>query len=332
MDGRLWLTTIVPFAASLLSRSPRLPYRYRHWTSEELADIPQEILVESARIIELQLLIRQFLASRWVVIHFNDRDLVTSDAGYALYTTPDGHGSAYVFTIDTHTAVMVEPGVRGQTLYWLGDRWGAVMAHVDLDPSQAMDFNQTMGAFANRVVFGPTQEVVDEAAQYLGMAPPQMSAGTALFPVLDPATHIYDYFRVVCALSGDPIGAQERADALDWKRIAPSDAGAFVAVEVTCAERTFSGVLICDGWVVVDLTRGINLRAARIANNDPNASLPRRWDSCKTSNQERCHPGQDRITEACSTDGNAVTKILGRYRWSNGGVARHEWRSAERMT
>jgi hypothetical protein len=155
---------------------------------------------------------------------------------------------------------MIVSRTSGSVLQWREDRWLAQIEHYNLDDSGVAELKRSIGAFATKAVFGPTQQAVDEASQHLGKAGP-LTPG--LLEGGDLGCHIYDYFRVLSALQSGPDQAQERADGLDWSAIEDKQWTAPVAVELLFQDRTEGGVRVEGNNLVIDLAYGIKTREKR---------------------------------------------------------------------
>jgi hypothetical protein len=219
-DARDWLRGAVVFVAGLFARGPEF--------QEEFAErLPASLRQESprlgspdhatgARVVDLQVLLAPILAARWAVVHFaDDEDLVVSDRGYTLRMTPGGGLLRYAIPVSRQAALVLTPRDRGTPLLWSGSSWVVEVEHFDADPGDAAALNQATGAFARQAVFGSSQHGVEQAGADLGKAD-RLTAG--LFEVLDPASHLYDYFRVLIAIAEPPGADRSLNDEGDWKK------------------------------------------------------------------------------------------------------------------
>ncbi len=268
LDGHLWLTTVVPFVAGLFVRAPgfqqEFTQRFPVGADELSGDVPNNATV--ARLIDFQLLLAPLLAARWTVLHFSTEvELVTSDRGFALTSTPLGTDPSYVVPTGRHTAVVVTPQICGQPLHLANGRWLTNLAHVHAQDIEGPGLKRAIGAFARDEVYGPTREAVTEASRQLGEAP---TLGAELFESLDPASHLYDYFRLLSVLASGPCDAQSRADSLDWSTISESDWTSPVVIELLFPDRTRGGVRVEDEHVTVDLAYGVAIHKDRRRRGD----------------------------------------------------------------
>jgi len=269
LDGQLWARGAVLFLAGLFVRGPEFQDEF----ARRIAAISRDLRMDGAsnavagRLIDFQLLLAPVLAARWTVLHFGPTvELITSDRGYALTSTPDGSEHAYVVPIDRHTALVVAPRSAGVPLFWREGSWSAQVEHRDAPDAEAPALNRAIAAFAIEAVFGSRRETVEAVAGQVGAAP-RLSAG--LFAGLDPVSHLYDYFRVLAALKVDPGEAAAAARGLDWSHISDADWTAPIIVELLFPERAKGGVSVGEGRIVVDLSYGIALREARREAKDP---------------------------------------------------------------
>jgi len=161
--------------------------------------------------------------------------------------------------------VLITPRPRGAPLTWTGRRWTAELEHFDAADEEVAALNRAMGAFARHAVFGPTQSAVVAASADLAAAD-RLTAG--LFEVLDPASHLYDYFRVLAALGSAPAEDGPVTSAIDWSCISEDDWSAPIVFEALFPERSGGGVSIRDNRLTIDLTYGIEQRRVRRATGD----------------------------------------------------------------
>jgi tetratricopeptide (TPR) repeat protein len=105
---------------------------------------------------------------------------------------------------------------------------------------------------------------VEAASRQLGMAD-RLTAG--LFEALDPASHLYDYFRALAVLASPPTNEGQTSD-IDWCAISEADWSAPIVVEVLSPERTIGGISVRDNRLTIDLTYGIEQRRIRKASGD----------------------------------------------------------------
>lgn len=268
LDGHTWLTVLVPFVAGLFVRGPDFSQEFWERIPMDLdgLTVDRSDNATAARLMDFQLLLARVMAARWVVLHFPaGAELVTSDRGFALTSTPDGAEHGYLVPISRRTAIVVVPRTCGCPLRWTDERWVAQVEHRDVAAAEAPALNQAMGAFARHEVYGETRKAVTEASRQLAQAP---YLGTGLFEPIDPASHPYDYFRVLSLIGAGPDEAQLRADRLDWSTINEADWTAPVVVELLFPSRAKGGVRVEGNEVVVDLAFGIKQRTARRAAGD----------------------------------------------------------------
>lgn len=267
LDGRAWAVNLVPFVAGLFMRGPEFHEEFAERLPASLVTTfldNQPDHATLARLIDLQVLLTPVMASRWTVMHFPvGSNIVTSDRGYALTTTPEGEDPSYVIPIDPRTALVVTPQMMGAPLVWEDGCWLADVTHVEVAPAEAPALNRAIGAFARNAVYGASADSTVEAAAALAEGP-QLQ----LFPSLDPASHLYDYFRIVCALEGHPVDAVSALRTVDWAIIAKSGWSAPIVCEVLFPDRTMGGVGVVDDRLMIDLTYGTEVRKARKAAGD----------------------------------------------------------------
>lgn len=264
-DARDWLLGAVPFVAGIFARGPEFQREFAERLPAELRKNHPHFggpdSATGARLVDLQLLLAPILAARWAVVHFpGDADLITSDRGYALTTTPAGGSPSYTIPISRHAALVVTPRDRGTPIRWSGESWVVAIEHFDADLGDAETLNEAIGAFARQAVFGSSRAAVEKAGADLGKAD-RLTA--ALFVVLDPASHLYDYFRVLITTAEPPGPDESLTEEVDWKKISGEDWRAPVVVELLFPDRTRGGVSVRDGQISVDLTYGMEQRRDR---------------------------------------------------------------------
>jgi len=144
LEGRLWVTALVPFVASLFVRGSEFQQEFATRIPAAVSRLVGEVdNATNARLIDLQVLLAPVMAARWAVVHLPaSAELITSDRGYALTTTPLGELPSYVIPIDPRTALVVTPQRCGQTLVWSGERWIAEVAHFDAPEAEAQSLNR----------------------------------------------------------------------------------------------------------------------------------------------------------------------------------------------
>lgn len=228
-DVRDWLLGAVPFVAGLFARGPEFQKEFAERLPAELRKHSGPDKATGARLIDLQVLLAPILAARWAVVHFaGDADLITSDRGYALTTTPTGGLASCAIPIGRVAALVVTPRDAGTPIRWSGESWVVDIEHFDADPSEAEALNHAIGGFARQAVFGSSQKAVDNAGADLDKAD-RLTAG--LFVALDPASHLCDYFRVLIATAEPPPPDGSLTEEIDWKKISSEDWRAPVVVE-----------------------------------------------------------------------------------------------------
>jgi hypothetical protein len=243
-DARGWLLGAVMFVAGLFARGPEFQGEFAQRLPADVREVSPRIgspdQATGARLIDLQVLLAPILAAHWAVVHFpDDEDLVVSDRGYTLTTTPRGASPSYAIPISRRAALVLTPQDRETPLRWSGSSWVLDIEHSDGELGDAAALNQATGSFARQAVFGSSRECVEHAAADLGKAD-RLTAG--LFEVLDPASHLYDYFRVLIAIAEPPGPDRSLNDEVDWKKVSPEDWQAPIVVELRFPDRTRGGV------------------------------------------------------------------------------------------
>jgi uncharacterized protein DUF4238 len=270
LDGTLWATTLVPFIAGLFVRGPEFQQEYtRRFPKSLERTVPRVAHPDNAtagRLIEFQLLLAPVMTSQWSVLHFTSEvNLVTNDTGYAVASTT--LGDSYVVPLDRHTALAVTWSSRKRVLSWVDEHWVAPVEHYIVADYEASDLLRAIGAFARHAVYGPTRDLVEQAAQHLGVA---SAIGPGLFGSpdgMDLGCHIYDYFRVLSTLQYAPTNSDTAIANIDWPAVEHSWT-APVVVEILFPERTSGGVRENGGHVTIDLAYGIAMRKERRAARD----------------------------------------------------------------
>jgi Tfp pilus assembly protein PilF len=292
LDGRVWLTKLVPFVAAMFVRGPEFQHEYPARLPRSLDKYGASDLdtATRARLIDFQVLLAPVMAARWAVVHFSKHvDLITSDRGYALTATPTGELPSYVVPADGHAALVVTPQRSGQALRWVRGRWVAELEHFTPSDTEVRALNAAVAAYARRAIYGPSKEAVDGVSWQIGTAP-RLTAG--LFPILDPASHLYDYFRVLTAIAHPPGQAVDRTKTVEWATVEKRAWTAPIVVEVLFPNRTAGGVSLHGERLSVDLAYGIDFRRKRRASGDF------RMGALALIELERLRAGQHRIDTA----------------------------------
>ena len=267
LDGRMWVRTLVPFVAGVFVEAgfqheypDRLPRQLDRYGASE----PDK--ATSARLIDFQTLLAPVMAARWAVVHFRGADeLITSDRAYALTTTPAGEHPSYAIPIDRQAVLVVTPQPCGRPLRWEEDRWVFEIEQFRVSSDEVQALNVAIAAHARQEIYGPSQHGLDDLAAHIGTAS-RLTAG--LFASIDPASHLYDYFRVLTAINYDPRAAAERLNTVEWNRIDVRDWTAPIVVELLFPNRTAGGVSIEGNQLQIDLAYGIEFRRKRRATGD----------------------------------------------------------------
>jgi hypothetical protein len=147
-------------------------------------------------------------------------------------------------------------------------KWHAEVDHVDMPPSGVEHVRNALAEFALQAIVGPSASSVAIDRQLLGSRNAEWPALIVNPANCDVMCHIYDYFRVACALSVEPRRAQHAADTIDLSLLSEHWRTP-IAVELVFPERTAGGVRVLEQEsITLDLRLGINLMRLRKAIGD----------------------------------------------------------------
>jgi len=94
LDGWTWVTTLVPFVASLFARSVSFARSFEQrlpdWLFAHQSVPARKDNITAARVQELQRMLAPVMTAQWTVVHFSEEaELITNDAGFALADVPE---------------------------------------------------------------------------------------------------------------------------------------------------------------------------------------------------------------------------------------------------
>ena len=302
-DGSTWLTTLVPFVASLFARSVDFARNFEDRMA--VAPFPPHPTASvqgdnhtAARAQEFQRMLAPVMTAQWTVVHFPENvELVTNDVGFSLTdvperalvptATPNAPVLSYVIPIDRRAALVLSPAGSRRILRLHQGVWVAHVNHQHFPAHEAAGLVRAIGAFAQHAVFGPGAAALGQAVSMIGSV---RSPGAVLLEAadFDSECHIYDWFRVAALLRQSPrLGGG--AITIDWTAVAQSGlwTGPLV-VELQFPERTTGGVMIHpDRSVEVGLGWGRSVRSARRQMRDFRTGTCGLLDNEQLSQQER---------------------------------------------
>jgi hypothetical protein len=246
IDAALWSYVLIPFVAGLLMRGP---------------DIGGENGAEEGRLLEFQELLAPFAAAKWTVLHFKSAPpLVTSDRGWSTAIAPY---AGHVVPLDPRTLLVVEPTRRRTILRWTERGWRAPVVHRSPPGFEVDAWNATISAGAREQIFGPTETAVERAAEHLEDRRPS-SPFADFVDQMDLGCHLYDYFRILSAISRTLPDAQEAIETVDWRAVDEERWTAPVWIELIMGSRTGGGVrVVAPDGIEVDLSLGVVTRFRR---------------------------------------------------------------------
>jgi hypothetical protein len=230
MDAKPWLDYLVPFVAGLFARGPD-------------ANAGQN---NAARIMAFQEMLAPVMVSKWTVLHYSSGEVVTSDRAIAAVQTPIGPGIA--IPLDPSHALLLSHETERIVAQRENAAWHAPIDYIGMNAKDALELRAALSAFAFTSLFGPTRESVTIDLGALGTDNETWPDLIANPDNCDLNCHLYDYFRVLSAVStriGDGQAAADRIDldaAVAWR--AP------IAVQLNFVERTCGGVTVEEGSAV----------------------------------------------------------------------------------
>lgn len=229
VDANLWLRVLVPFVAGLFVRGPDFNRRFLSRIAP-FGDLTGEAMdteehVNQCRLMEFQRLLAPVLGARWVIMHTDGAPCVTTnEKGFAACMLPDSGGPAWSIPIGNNAILAIEPAPAGaarEVVRYVGGNWIAPMMHVDLDPGDQRNFNESVAETATQFVVGANRTDVQEVQASLGQHPTQfdfLHAAWGEHRLL--VAHEMEWYRLVSAVSREPISRSVFAWPLNFEVLA----------------------------------------------------------------------------------------------------------------
>jgi hypothetical protein len=105
-----------------------------------------------------------------------------------------------------------------------------------------------------------------DVADDVGVGPPDVPLPIGGAEAIDAGCHMYDYFRVLSAMTAPDAPQQGAADVIAWDRV--NGWPAPVIAEFLFPERTRGGVTVSNGRIEIDLAFGAIMRHFRRESGD----------------------------------------------------------------
>lgn len=250
IDARLWIHNLVPFVAGLFSRGPDA----NNGENNE------------GRVIQFQEQLAPVMAANWIVLHFPEASLPTSDR--ALGPARVGALTGYLVPVDPSSALLLTRGISRQIASYKKGRWYVRVPHRNVTDTDLKTVRESLAKFALSSIYGPSRESVG--------AVPTKHIGTAnrVWPSLlvsekdcDLICHVYDYFRVASAIARPPADAQGAADRIDLTSVSSNWTLPIAHVGLR-PERTRGGVIVDGDAITQDLRLGIAIKRLRMEHGE----------------------------------------------------------------
>lgn len=206
------------------------------------------------------------MASNWIVLHYPDQVVVTSDRALAPIETP--HGTGYAVPIDSSATLLLTRCTERRIAVFRDGTWWAQVSHRDLEAADGVQLRQALAAFSMNAIFGPSEDSVAVDRRLLAV-----EASTRPDLIVHPfecdaACHLYDYFRAASGIRVSPDEAQAAADRADLDAVLPTWRTP-IAVQLNHVERTAGGVHFRPpDSLILSLALGLDLHRVRGENSD----------------------------------------------------------------
>jgi len=208
LSPREWISTLVPFVATLFVRNPEFGPRFMR----RLGDPPPELAMghadntNTARVAEMQRLLSPVMRADWaLVLNRSNVPLITSDLGYTPMTdlSRDRWGYAIPVRIDA-ALVIVAPGPESPASRQAVQPQATRIVRSALGTDEVRSLNSHVAIVCRSEVYGATREVV-EAVDLTGppIEIPDPAAGLIILPGFDLRQHEQDWIHVIGAISDE---------------------------------------------------------------------------------------------------------------------------------
>lgn len=212
---KVWLRTLVPWAASLFVRGadfgPRYSRRLRRefGAAWDVADNPLNTpdVGNLARSLELQRLLAPVMAARWLVLHRRGGEpFVINDLGVGAVEDPDTGEWGYALPLSHSSVLAILPKLSRAVAHYCSGSWWAVVEH---EPYEDPDGTRTANNYAARAAseFVAAADLV--VAERLRSVVASHSAQSEVlerwpFNSWTRRHHEHEWHRLVGATSNDP--------------------------------------------------------------------------------------------------------------------------------
>jgi hypothetical protein len=169
VDARTWLTVLVRFVAGLLVRGPDFNRRFLRRFSDsfraELAKLDPVFYdrdnTNFARILEHQRLLAPMCGAAWTVLETSGGvEQITNDLGFIGFEHVQTEYRGIAVPLDRHHILTLTPRLQAILAVARAGTWVPEIHFGKLSDEQHIAFTTTVGATAQRFVFGPTDRAV----------------------------------------------------------------------------------------------------------------------------------------------------------------------------
>ncbi|MFG2117814.1 DUF4238 domain-containing protein [Streptomyces sp. NPDC048710] len=231
LGAEQWLRVLVPFVTGLLVRGPDFNRRFdrrlvSNFGNEESAYRhiqDKDDNANVARVMEFQRLLSGIIAADWRLLVSPERNLITSDLGYAIAYIPAVSRYGYVVPISPRAALEIIPRRRREVLLAKGiSRWIASIEHRAISDQQAHALNTAVAKRATDFIAGRTREEVEQYMPALNSPRAELlDPGQLGFPYGRLAViHELEWYRLTSILQYSPGDSRIRDFELDWAYLA----------------------------------------------------------------------------------------------------------------
>jgi hypothetical protein len=169
VDAHTWLTVLIRFVAGLLVRGPDFNHRFLRRFSDsfrtELGKLDPVFYgrdnTNFARILEHQRLLAPICGATWTVLETSGGvEQITNDLGFVGFEHVQTRYRGIAVPLDRHHILTLTPRLQAILAIAKAGTWVPEIHFGKLPDKQHIAFTTTVGAAAQRFVFGPTDRAV----------------------------------------------------------------------------------------------------------------------------------------------------------------------------
>jgi len=155
-----WIKVLVPFVTGLLIRGPDYSERYENRINN-LEVNGERMDINVARMFELQRLLPIIVTAKWVVLETSGLpELITNDLGYIPFGNPRKKEIGMAIPIGTKNILMITPQIYSWIAHYFNGEWKPNIEYGYLDIGDPTSFNQMMGHYSQRFIFGSNKKLI----------------------------------------------------------------------------------------------------------------------------------------------------------------------------